>query len=436
MRCVARYLRDAGEVEGDSLALEIRGVAYELQFMNDGSVRVDMGRPSFAPKDIPIAADNQQDCYEVAFDGQVCAFGCVSIGNPHATILVDDVAAAPVLSIGSALQRHRFFPDRVNVGYMQVIDRGRVKLRVYERGVGETLACGTGACAAVAIGVLWDRLDHVVDVELAGGTLADRMGRERKRFIVDDRTRRVSVRRYNRSMNGQSDDEITAVQPLADGEMVAQYLRANPNYFEQFPDVLRDLDITHGAGGAVSLLERQVTTLRDDNTRMQARFEQLVALATSNEDLIKRIHNLALALMESAGPEAIFATLSEQLVREFNADRVRTIVIANPAFVDSNLVPEFVGTQWSDRNLFSEIWRTKAPKCGGLTDVQAISVFPNDAQLVKSAAVLPLSGKGWDGLLVISSDDAARFNEDMGTEFLAYLGDIVSLIVDPWVARD
>ncbi len=237
-------------------------------------------------------------------------------------------------------------------------------------------------------------------------------------------------------MNGQSDDEITAVQPLADGEMVAQYLRANPNYFEQFPDVLRDLDITHGAGGAVSLLERQVTTLRDDNTRMQARFEQLVALATSNEDLIKRIHNLALALMESAGPEAIFATLSEQLVREFNADRVRTIVIANPAFVDSNLVPEFVGTQWSDRNLFSEIWRTKAPKCGGLTDVQAISVFPNDAQLVKSAAVLPLSGKGWDGLLVISSDDAARFNEDMGTEFLAYLGDIVSLIVDPWVARD
>jgi len=237
-------------------------------------------------------------------------------------------------------------------------------------------------------------------------------------------------------MNGQTDDDITAVQPLADAEMVAQYLRANPNYFEQYPDVLRDLDITHRAGGAVSLLERQIGTLRDDNARMKARFEQLVALATSNEDLIKRIHNLALALMESVGPEAIFATLSEQLVREFSADRVRTIVIADPAFVDSNLVPEFVGTQWSDRNLFSEIWRTKAPTCGDLTDVQAISVFPNDAQLVKSAAVLPLSGKGWDGLLVISSDDAARFNEDMGTEFLAYLGDIVSLIVDPWVARD
>jgi diaminopimelate epimerase len=170
-RCVARYLRDAGEVEGDSLALEIRGVAYELQIINDGSVRVDMGRPSFAPKDIPIAAGNQQACYEVAFDGQVCAFGCVSVGNPHATTLVDDAAAAPVLPIGSALQRHRFFPDKVNVGFMQLIDRARVKLRVYERGVGETLACGTGACAAMAIGVLWDRLDNVVDVELAGGTL-------------------------------------------------------------------------------------------------------------------------------------------------------------------------------------------------------------------------------------------------------------------------
>jgi diaminopimelate epimerase len=171
VRCVARYLRDAGEVEGDSLTLEVRGVAYELFFMNDGCVRVDMGRPSFVPGDIPISADEPQERYEVVVEEEVCEFGCVSIGNPHATTLVDDVAAARVLSIGSALQDHTFFPDKVNVGFMQLIDRSRVKLRVFERGVGETLACGTGACAAVAIGILWNELNHAVDVELTGGTL-------------------------------------------------------------------------------------------------------------------------------------------------------------------------------------------------------------------------------------------------------------------------
>ena len=109
--------------------------------------------------------------YAVTVGGETCEFGCVSIGNPHATTIVDDVAGVDVVTIGSALQDHRFFPQKVNVGFMQVVDRGRIKLRVFERGIGETLACGTGACAAVAIGVLWEQLDQAVDVELPGGTL-------------------------------------------------------------------------------------------------------------------------------------------------------------------------------------------------------------------------------------------------------------------------
>lgn len=237
-------------------------------------------------------------------------------------------------------------------------------------------------------------------------------------------------------MKLQSDDGGSGVMPLASAEMVAEYLRTHIDFFEVYPDVLRDIEITHHAGDAVSLLERQVTALRDENTRMQARFEQLVTLATSNENLIKRIHQLALALMEAAGPEAIFATLTGRLAQEFDADRVCAVVFASPACVDSTLVPEFVGAECSHRNLFTEILSAKAPKCGVLTQAQVASLFPNDVQAEGSAAILPLSGKSWDGLLIISSNDGARFNDDMGTDFLAYLGDIVSLIVDPWVARD
>jgi diaminopimelate epimerase len=171
IRCVARFLRDSGDVDGETLSLEVLGVAYELAFEADGSVRVDMGCPSFEPSEIPLVRDRRQARYEIAVDGDTYQFGCVSMGNPHAVTRVDEVSNAEVVRIGSALQDHGLFPAKVNVGFMQVIDRSRVKLRVFERGVGETLACGTGACAAMALGRLWDQLDRAVDVELPGGVL-------------------------------------------------------------------------------------------------------------------------------------------------------------------------------------------------------------------------------------------------------------------------
>ncbi|HCU90288.1 MAG TPA: diaminopimelate epimerase [Gammaproteobacteria bacterium] len=171
VRCVARYLCDNGDVQRDRFSLEVRGIAYELILEADGAVRVNMGAPLFSPSDIPISADSVGERYELSVSGETHQFGCVSIGNPHATMVVDDVVAVDVKTIGSALQNHRFFPQKVNVGFMQFVDPGRIKLRVFERGVGETLACGTGACAAVAIGVLWGQLDNSVDVDLPGGTL-------------------------------------------------------------------------------------------------------------------------------------------------------------------------------------------------------------------------------------------------------------------------
>ncbi|HCU90289.1 MAG TPA: hypothetical protein DGR97_10105 [Gammaproteobacteria bacterium] len=234
-------------------------------------------------------------------------------------------------------------------------------------------------------------------------------------------------------MKLQNDGETGVKQPSTNADMVAEYLRMHPEFFEDFPEVLRDIEIRHRSGDAVILLERQVSALRDDNARMKVRFEQLLTLAKSNDDLIKRIHELALALMGGGSPEEIFGLLADRLAREFDADHVRTVIFSKPARTDLKSLPEFVGSEWSDRVLFTDVLSTKAPKCGGLTEAQILSLFPSDADATGSAVILPLSGKSWDGLLIIFSTDDARFHHDMGTDFLAYLGDIVSLIVDPWV---
>lgn len=235
-------------------------------------------------------------------------------------------------------------------------------------------------------------------------------------------------------MSSPSDDTAAPGADLPDAEAVAAYLQANPAFFADHPDVLHAIDIRHASGGAVSLLERQVTSLRTENQRLKTRFNELVRLAESNQALITRIHQLALLLMEAAGPQAIFATLADNLGRDFNAEQVRTIVFAEPAFAESPPLPEFVGADCSERALFQRSLERREAQCGELASEQAAYLFPA-ASTAGSAVLLPLGGKSWDGLLVISSDDPGRFNGDMGTDFLTYLGDVVSFIVDPWVAR-
>jgi len=171
VRCVARYLRDHGSVDGDTTLIEIGGELYDLSFTGDGKVRVNMGSPLFEPAAIPIVAEARAPRYDIDVDGARIAFGSVSIGNPHAVTLSEDVGVAPVDAIGAALQHHEQFPERVNVGFMQVVNRQEFKLRVFERGVGETLACGTGACAAMAVGMSWGLLDTTAVARLRGGEL-------------------------------------------------------------------------------------------------------------------------------------------------------------------------------------------------------------------------------------------------------------------------
>ncbi|HUX73484.1 MAG TPA: diaminopimelate epimerase [Steroidobacteraceae bacterium] len=168
-RCIAAllYARDPGL--GREISMQSPGGAVHARVLGDDLVAVDMGVPNFDPRSLPLDAPQEAPLYSLQVDGDYVQFGAVSMGNPHAVLQVADVRAAPLERLGAAIERHPSFPKRVNVGFMQLLDRRHIRLRVFERGVGETLACGTGACAAVAVGRRHGALDAEVDVELRGG---------------------------------------------------------------------------------------------------------------------------------------------------------------------------------------------------------------------------------------------------------------------------
>ncbi|WP_028241437.1 diaminopimelate epimerase [Stutzerimonas azotifigens] len=171
-RCFARFVQDKRLTTKRRIRVETRGGIIELESRPDGQVRVDMGPPRFDPAQIPFQAEAQAPEYQVEVDGQAVTLSAVSMGNPHAVLRVDDVNTAPVHALGPKLEHHPRFPQRVNVGFLQVQDRHQARLRVWERGAGETQACGTGACAAavVAIGQGW--MDSPAQIELPGGRLS------------------------------------------------------------------------------------------------------------------------------------------------------------------------------------------------------------------------------------------------------------------------
>ena len=170
-RCAAAYLQNSGRVSKAEIVAETAKGVIKLYCQPDGQVLVDMGPARLTPSDIPIQADQQAIQYNVSVNGESYSLAAVSMGNPHAVLIVEDTDTAPVETLGPQLESHAFFPERVNVGFMQIIDRQQIRLRVFERGVGETLACGTGACAAVVAGIIQGLLDAKVNVELRGGQL-------------------------------------------------------------------------------------------------------------------------------------------------------------------------------------------------------------------------------------------------------------------------
>ena len=170
-RCFGRFVREQGLTDLDVIPVETNTGLLQLEAIDATRYRVNMGIPKFEPSEIPLRANTRQDLYQSDFEGREVSFSAMSIGNPHMVIQVADVDSAPVATMGPYFESHMMFPERANIGFMQVIDRQNFKLRVFERGVGETRACGSGACAAMVAGVQLDLLEGRANAFLTGGEL-------------------------------------------------------------------------------------------------------------------------------------------------------------------------------------------------------------------------------------------------------------------------
>ncbi|ROQ21767.1 diaminopimelate epimerase [Marinimicrobium koreense] len=171
-RCFARFVLERKLTGKRSIKVETAGGDITLNVTEQGQVQVDMGIPRLNPEEIPFQADAEAIRYDLALPEQTLDISAVSMGNPHAVLMVNKVDSAPVETLGPLIESHERFPRRVNAGFMQMVSPSEINLRVYERGAGETLACGTGACAAVVAGRLRQLLEETVKVNLPGGSLS------------------------------------------------------------------------------------------------------------------------------------------------------------------------------------------------------------------------------------------------------------------------
>jgi diaminopimelate epimerase len=170
-RCFVQFVRERGLTDKSEIVVETAAGVIVPRLEADGEVTVNMGVPEFEPARVPFEAAARAPTYRLAVDGATVEVSVLALGNPHAVQIVSDVERAPVRSQGPLIERHPSFPKRVNAGFMQIVDRGHVRLRVWERGAGETLACGSGACAAAVAGRLRGLLDATVEMSLTGGRL-------------------------------------------------------------------------------------------------------------------------------------------------------------------------------------------------------------------------------------------------------------------------
>jgi diaminopimelate epimerase len=170
-RCFARFVREQGMTELDIIPVETSSGLLQLEAIDATRYRVNMGIPCLEPDAIPLNVEARQDLYQTDYEGREISFSALSIGNPHMVIQVEDVDSADLETLGPYFESHKMFPARANIGFMQILDRGTFKLRVFERGVGETRACGSGACAAMVAAVQLNMLENTALAILSGGEL-------------------------------------------------------------------------------------------------------------------------------------------------------------------------------------------------------------------------------------------------------------------------
>ncbi len=217
-------------------------------------------------------------------------------------------------------------------------------------------------------------------------------------------------------------------------ETVAEFLRNNPEFFNEHPELLTQIRIPHPSGEAVSLVERQMSLLREHNEKTRQKLDDLIEIARANEELARRMHMLALTLMDAQEPQEVFSTLYESLRQNFHADFVTLRIFGAPAFRDKSPGDEFVGDDPQGEALFESVINERQPTCGHLERQQQVYLFGEEGDKISSGVMVPLHGEGWGGIMAIGSYDAERFHPGMGVELLGNLGEILSIILKPWVA--
>ena len=224
--------------------------------------------------------------------------------------------------------------------------------------------------------------------------------------------------------------------PALEEKAVADYLRDNPEFFQNNPSLLAGLQIPHSCGGAVSLVEHQVRVLRDQNRQLKRKLMDLVHVARDNNRLNERMHQLTLGLVSSSSLEALLDTLREHLQGEFSADTVTVRLAGIPEARARECAVDQFSSDDPQLEHFESFYKTCRPQCGRFKPEQLEYVFGDQAQAVESAALIPLGKKGQIGLLAIGSQESNRFHPGMGTLFLSHLGELLELLLVQYLDLD
>ena len=223
---------------------------------------------------------------------------------------------------------------------------------------------------------------------------------------------------------------MTNKKPATDGldtETILSFLREHPNLLMEHPALLSEIAIPHASGAATSLVERQVSVLREQVRQHKNQLKELVEIATENGQLSERLHLLANKMINTPDIDSLISTIKKSLISDFRADKIVIQILA-----DHQNTPEFVGEEWPEKVLFKEVFEHKKPICGRLNEKQHQIMFSDELPEYGSSVLVPLLGKNWVGLLAIGSQSPDRYQKDMGIEMLLQMADIVALAIDPY----
>ena len=213
-------------------------------------------------------------------------------------------------------------------------------------------------------------------------------------------------------------------------ENVIAFLREHPNLLVEHPHILSEITIPHVTGAATSLVERQVSVLREQVRQHKNQLKELIEIATENGQLSEQLHILAGKLIKTSDVESLISTIKKSLISDFKADKIVIFILE-----DHDDIPEFVGENWPQKLLFEKAIKNKQPICERLNEEQHHAMFGNELPEYGSSVLVPLLGKEWNGLLAIGSQNPDRYQKDMGTKILSQMGDIVTLAIDPYVRK-